>query len=54
LWRNTVESLEYRYDIDYGLNQYANGAVQPGVTALNILGTGHGSSSVTLQIGVYF
>ena len=54
LWRNTVESLEYRYDIDYGANQYSTGAVSAGQSNIPIKGTGKGSSSVTLQIGVYF
>lgn len=50
IWRNTVESLEYRYDIDYGANKFANGA---GGTQ-DMYGTGKSANSVTAQIGVYF
>lgn len=52
IWRNTVESLEYRYDVNYGKNTVANGA--GGSAASPIIGNGKNASSVTAQIGVYF
>lgn len=54
IWKDTVESLEYRHDIDYGLNQYANGAAPPGLVNTNTYGTGHGADTLLAQIGVYF
>lgn len=56
LWKDTVESLEYRHDIDYGANQTANGASAPSPAIPNTptVGSGKASNSVTLQIGVYF
>lgn len=54
IWKSTVESLEYRHDIDYGRFQFANGASLPGVQNLNILGTGRALDSVVAQIGIYF
>ncbi|PJD96660.1 MAG: hypothetical protein CK426_08445 [Legionella sp.] len=57
IWKDTVESLEYRHDIDYAANQYANGAN----SALanfppnqNTVGTGKGADTISAQIGVYF
>jgi hypothetical protein len=55
IWKDTVESLEYRRDIDFGSNQYANGASAPGLTAnVNTLGTGRAADTLLAQIGVYF
>ncbi|STX27619.1 coiled-coil protein [Legionella beliardensis] len=54
IWKDTVESLEYRHDIDYGANTYANGAAPPGIINANTLGTGRSSDTVVAQIGVYF
>lgn len=54
IWKDTVESLEYRHDIDYRRNQFANGIAPPGVVNLNTVGTGQASDSVVAQIGVYF
>jgi hypothetical protein len=54
IWKDTVESLEYRHDIDYGRNQFANGAAPAGVVNQNTLGTGASSDTVLIQIGVYF
>ena len=49
-----MESIEYRHDIDYANNTYANGAAPAGSTNLPILGTGQGSDMISAQIGVYF
>ncbi|STX50086.1 coiled-coil protein [Legionella busanensis] len=54
IWKDTVESIEYRHDIDYGANSYANGAAPPGIINANTLGTGRASDAVVAQIGVYF
>ncbi len=57
IWKDTVESIEYRHDIDYGTSQFANGAnsVIPNFPPnLNTIGTGKGADTVSAQIGVYF
>lgn len=54
IWKDTVESIEYRHDIDFNTNQYANGAAPAGVTNANTIGTGKTSDTVVAQIGVYF
>lgn len=57
IWPNTVESIEYRHDIDYKTNQFANGANSnlPGAAPnLNTVGTGRSSDTVTAQLGIYF
>lgn len=54
IWKDTVESIEYRHDIDFGRNTYANGATAIGGTNLNTLGTGESADSLIAQIGVYF
>jgi hypothetical protein len=55
IWKDTVESIEYRHDIDYGPNQYANGANSPRFAPnLNTLGSGNAADTVSAQIGVYF
>ena len=54
IWKDTVESLEYRHDIDFGRNQFANGSAPTGMVNANTLGTGGTADTVLLQIGVYF
>lgn len=54
IWKDTVESIEYRHDLDYGANQSANGAAPPGFENLPTLGTGGASDTLSAQIGVYF
>lgn len=54
IWKDTVESIEYRHDIDYGITQYANGAAPPGFVNEPTLGTGRSADTVSAQIGVYF
>jgi len=53
-WQDTVESLEYDYNLDYGATQFANGAAPIGLVNANTLGTGRSSSMVLARIGVYF
>ncbi|MGL5742616.1 MAG: LbtU family siderophore porin [Legionella sp.] len=54
IWKDTVESLEYRHEIDYGANQYANGAAPTGQVNQRTVGTGTSADTVSAQIGVYF
>lgn len=54
IWKDTVESIEYRHDIDFGRYDFANGAAPNGVVNANTIGTGGVADTVLLQIGVYF
>lgn len=54
IWKDTVESIEYRHDIDYSSDDFANGIAPVGIVNLNTLGTGRTSDTVSAQIGVYF
>lgn len=55
VWKDTLESLEYRHDFDYASSEYANGAnsslFPPNA---NSIGTGKGADTVLLQLGVFF
>ena len=50
IWKNTLESLELRHEINYSSNATATGQ---GVAVSNN-GLGHTSDTLTFQIGVYF
>lgn len=54
IWKDTVESLEYRHDVDYAVNQFANGSAPVGIVNAPTFGTGHSADTVSAQIGVYF
>jgi len=54
VWKDTVESLEYRHDIDFSASSYANGASAPGQVNANTLGTGKSADTLIAQIGVFF
>ncbi len=54
IWKDTVESLEYRHDIDYNRNQFANGAAPTGRVNANTVGTGGTADTLLAQIGIYF
>ena len=54
IWKDTVESIEYRHDIDYRASQFANGAAPEGLINAPTLGTGGSADTVSAQIGVYF
>ncbi|MCX7118103.1 MAG: LbtU family siderophore porin [Legionellales bacterium] len=54
IWKDTVESLEYRHDRYFPQNQYANGASPVGVTNANTISPGGASDTLLAQIGVYF
>lgn len=50
VWKDTIESLEFRHDIDYSAMDVATG--QSGFNPIN--GTGKSGNTITLQIGLYF
>lgn len=50
IWKDTLESLEFRHDINYPGSATATGQ---GI-AVNTSGAGHTSDTLTFQIGVYF
>lgn len=54
IWKDTVESLEYRHDVDFSANTFANGAAPPNLVNANTLGTGKTADTLIAQIGVYF
>jgi hypothetical protein len=54
IWKDTVESLEYRHDINYRASDFGNGASAPGFSNGNTWGTGTSADTVIAQIGVYF
>lgn len=54
IWKDTVESLEYRHDIDFKKGQFANGAAPFGSVNANTYATGRASDTLLAQIGVYF
>jgi hypothetical protein len=54
IWKDTVESIEYRHDMDYSRYQFANGAAPLDTVNAPTLGTGKSADTVSAQIGVYF
>jgi len=50
IWKDTIESLEYRHNFNYGWGDIATG--NNGSVPITIIG--RNSNSVTFQIGVYF
>lgn len=53
IWRSTLESLEFRHDINYGTNATGTGSqVATPVTTNSI--TGRSNNTVTAQIDLYF
>lgn len=50
LWRDTIESLEYRHDINYSSGSTATGQGVPVITS----GLGNTSDTLSAQISVYF
>lgn len=54
VWKDTVESLEFRHDINYSANQFANGANAPGFVNVNTTGSNGYADMLLAQIGVYF
>lgn len=54
IWKDTIESLEYRHDIDFSVYQFANGASSPDFINENTIGTGRSADALIAQIGVFF
>jgi len=54
IWRDTIESLEYRHDINFSPNQFGNGATSAGGVNANTVGVGGASDTLLAQIGVFF
>ena len=54
IWKDTVESLEYRHDFNYATTQFANGAAPAGQVNANTYGPGGATDTLLAQIGVYF
>lgn len=54
IWKDTVESIEYRHSVDYRTTQFANGAAAPGQFNFTTFGTGRSADAVIAQIGIYF
>ena len=50
MWRDTVQSIEVRHDMDYGTSDQAAGAG----STVNRVGSGKSANTVTAQLGVYF
>ena len=48
-WKDTLESLEFRHDIDYGAS-----AVSTGSTVAGPSGTGNSTNAITAQFDIYF
>lgn len=56
IWKGTIESIEYRHDINYGKSKTAAGINADGVLTPVDSGNqlGKSSDTVTAQIGIYF
>lgn len=58
IWKNTIESLEYRHDTNYSSSDTGGGICDPGNTGVatfcSFNSTGGEQNSVLAQIGVYF
>jgi len=54
IWRDTIEGIEYRHDIDYKTGNFGNGAAPTGTTNANTIATGASADSVLISIAVYF
>ncbi|QBR82962.1 LbtU family siderophore porin [Legionella israelensis] len=54
LWKDTIETLEYRHDINYKKTEFANGAAPAGTANLPVVGRGGSEDAILAQIGVYF
>lgn len=54
IWKDTVETIEYRHDYNYKTTDFANGAAPTGTVNAPIVGLGGTSDALLLQIAVYF
>jgi hypothetical protein len=53
-WKDTLQSLEFRHDINYSGGSYASGTGAPGVITQSITGSGRSDNMVTAQMDIYF
>lgn len=51
IWRNTIQSIEFRHDVDYAATDVAQGDSD---TFTSITGTGNTANTIMLQFGLYF
>jgi hypothetical protein len=54
IWKDTIESIEYRHDIDFNTTDYGNGLAPNGGSNTPIYGTGKAADTIIVQLGVYF
>ncbi len=54
IWKDTVESIEYRHDINYAPDDFATGASTPGFVNQYTYGSNGSYDMLSLQIGVFF
>ncbi len=54
IWKDTIETIEYRHDYNYKTTEFANGAAPTGTVNAPTVGRGGTSDTVVLQVGVYF
>jgi hypothetical protein len=52
IWKDTLESLEFRHDIDYAASSTATGTSTNVTTPIN--GTSHSDNALVAQIDIYF
>ncbi len=52
IWKDTIESLEFRHDVNYPVTAHASGQQQP--IDLTNFGLGHSSDTITLQLAAFF
>ncbi len=53
-WRNTIASLEFRHDKNYGVNDIASGTNSAVINAANDTSLGKSANAVTAQFAVFF
>ncbi len=58
LWKNTIEAIEYRHDVNYNSNDTASGICDPNNTGIAstcpVTVLGHNQNQVLVQFGTYF
>ncbi len=54
IWRDTIASIEYRHDVNYGINTVASGTNSGIINAATNNQLGRSSDAVTAQFGIYF
>ena len=50
IWRDTVESIEFRHDVDYATSNQGSGIASAAPTK----GSGRSSNTITAKLGIYF